>query len=132
MPLDVPPGFRNGFLSEILGGKIARIHLVKEGSLIASIDCDGRGLGGSAALLLSAAQEISPFLGRMAPSNMGAAFTETPVAATSVALSSNPDPALSTLVVRVGEATVGFAIPTESLAEIGQSFLAASATGRWQ
>lgn len=123
MPIAVPPGLRNGFLSEAIGEKIVRIHLVKDGSPVASIDCDGRGLGGSAALLLSAAQQISPFLGRMAPSNMGSAFTGTPVAATSVALSSNPDPALSTLVVRVGEAIVGFAIPTESLAEIGQAFL---------
>jgi hypothetical protein len=75
MPINVPPDFRNGFLSEIIG-KNARIHLVKDGAIVAFLDSDGTGLGRAAALLLGMAQQISPFLGTMAPSRVGTEFSE--------------------------------------------------------
>jgi hypothetical protein len=131
MPIDVPAGLRTGFFTEITVERTARIHLVKDGVSAAVQECNGDMLGRTAAELLRAAQQISPFAaGTRAPSIVGLDLTDAIVPATSVALSSNPEPNLSTLVVRVGEAVVGFALPNESLRELGQAFLAASAAGQ--
>jgi hypothetical protein len=130
MSVNVPPGFKTGFLSEVVAKGIARIHIIKDGEPIGFIDADGPSLGHAAALLLSVAQAISPYdgaHGEIPPSSLHGDLTKVTVPISRIALSTNPKPAFETLGLQVGEAALGFEFPTESLRELGEAFLAASA-----
>jgi hypothetical protein len=132
MPIDVPPGFRTGLLTEPTSQRTVRLYLVKDGMPVpnAVFEVGGELLGRIAAMLLGEAQKVSPYSGSMAPPSVGVSVPpETIVSVTSVGLSEHQDPTLSTLIVRVGEASLGFAVPTESLGELGRSLQAASAVG---
>lgn len=105
-----------------------RVSIIEDGQIAKHIVCDAAKAGAAAVLLLQCAFETSKHLIAQVPARYGYAGGVVPVSL--LALEENDSPLYQTLVLRMGTAAIGFAVPNESLAELGRAFLTASASVR--
>jgi hypothetical protein len=126
MTPELPPGMTEGIYTDIHGGKV-RVHLIKNKRSVGYVDMDGAALGGAAATLLQAAYVAARQSGAAPLSGIESSVPYLLVATSSMGLASNAAPGFETIVMRSGEAQIGFPVPHEGLKRLGQALLAASA-----
>jgi hypothetical protein len=123
-----PSGIASGLDVRFIPPDRVRIGIIENDRIVNHVDCPVGMVGGIVALLLRNAFEASKHL--ITPIRAGQDYDGEVVQISTLGLGQNQSPLHQTLVLGIGAAKIGFAIPNDSLAELGRNFLTASANAQ--